>query len=75
MLQIEPMRWFSWDFTVERDGRPIAELDISGWRERGELIVDGVTYAITRDEHVRQRLHDDRARWHRGRVRAASRAS
>ena len=30
MLQIEPMRWFSWDFTVDRDGRPVAELDISG---------------------------------------------
>jgi hypothetical protein len=48
MLQIEPMRWFSWDFTVERDGRPIAELDISWWRERGELIVDGVRYDVVR---------------------------
>jgi hypothetical protein len=48
MLHIEPMRWFSWDFTVERDGRPIAEIDISWWRERGELIVEGVRYEVTR---------------------------
>ena len=49
MLQIEPLRWFSWDFTVGRDGQPIAELDISWWRERGELLVDGVTYTVVRE--------------------------
>jgi hypothetical protein len=49
MLQIEPLRWFSWDFTVGRDGRQVAELDISWWRERGELVIDGVTYAVVRE--------------------------
>lgn len=49
MLQIEPLRWFSWDFTVGRDGCQVAELDISWWRERGELVVDGVTYAVVRE--------------------------
>ena len=49
MLQIRPMRWFSWDFTVERDGRAVAELDISWWRERGELTIAGQTYAIARE--------------------------
>jgi hypothetical protein len=48
MLRIEPMRWFSWDFTVDRDGRRVAELDISWWRERGELAIDGARYAIAR---------------------------
>lgn len=49
MLQISPMRWFSWDFTVERGGRAVAELDISWWRERGELTIDGRTYGVRRD--------------------------
>lgn len=52
MLQISPMRWFSWDFTVARDGRAVAELDISWWRERGELTVGGDTYAIVRQGFV-----------------------
>jgi hypothetical protein len=49
MLQIRPMRWFSWDFSVERDGRAVAELDISWWRERGDLTIAGQTYAIVRE--------------------------
>ncbi|MEO5822170.1 MAG: hypothetical protein ABIT71_16825 [Vicinamibacteraceae bacterium] len=49
MLQIDQLRWFSWDFTVSRDGRRLAELDISCWRERGVLSVDGASYAITRE--------------------------
>ena len=49
MLQIRPMRWFSWDFAVERNGREVAELDISWWRERGALTIAGQTYAIARE--------------------------
>ena len=49
MLHIEPLRWFSWDFTVDRDGRQVAELDISWWRERGELLVDGAAYTVVRE--------------------------
>ena len=49
MLDIEPRRWFSWDFTVARGDRRVAELDISWWRERGALAIDGATYAITRE--------------------------
>jgi hypothetical protein len=49
MLQIEPLRWFSWDFSVGRDGREVAALDISWWRERGALVIDGVSYAVVRE--------------------------
>jgi hypothetical protein len=49
MLEIEPVRWFSWDFTVDRGGRRVAELDISWWRERGELVIAGATYAVVRE--------------------------
>ena len=52
MLRIRPARWFSWDFTVERDGRAVAELDFSWWRERGELAIAGETYAITREGFI-----------------------
>ena len=37
MLQLEPTRLFSWAFTVADDGKPLGTLDISAWRERGEL--------------------------------------
>jgi hypothetical protein len=57
MLRIEPMRWFSSDFTVDRDGPRVAELDISWWRERGELAIDGVTYAIARPGLVSGDFH------------------
>lgn len=57
MLRIEPLRWFSWDFTVDRDGRRIAELDMSWWRERGELTIDGATYAIRRDGLISGDFH------------------
>jgi hypothetical protein len=49
MLQIEPTGWFSWEFTIVRSGRTLASLDISWWRDRGELVVDGATYAVVRE--------------------------
>lgn len=52
MLQIRPLRWFSWDFAVERDGQAVAALDIAWWRERGELTIGDATYTITREGFV-----------------------
>jgi hypothetical protein len=48
MLQLEPKRWYSWAFTVSGAGRPVAELDISAWRERGGLTIQGAHYTVTR---------------------------
>jgi hypothetical protein len=48
MLRIEPVRWFSWDFTVDRDGRRLATLDLAWWRERGELVIDGQPFGVAR---------------------------
>jgi hypothetical protein len=48
MLQLEPTRWFSWAFTVADDGKPLGTLDISVWRERGEIAVAGQTFTVVR---------------------------
>jgi hypothetical protein len=52
MLQLEPTRWFSWAFTVADDGQPVGTLDISAWRERGEVTVAGQTLRIVRQGFV-----------------------
>jgi hypothetical protein len=52
MLQLEPTRWFSWAFTVQDEGRPLGTLDISVWRERGDLTVAGQTFAIVREGFI-----------------------
>jgi hypothetical protein len=48
MLRIVPQRWFSWDFTVSQGSELVAEIDISWWRERGELTVQGATFSVSR---------------------------
>ena len=52
MLQLEPTRSFSWAFTVADDGQPLGTLDISVWRERGDLTVAGQTFHIARKGFV-----------------------
>jgi hypothetical protein len=48
MWQIIPERWFSWNFKVTEGAQLVADLDISSWRDRGELHVEGQSYAISR---------------------------
>jgi hypothetical protein len=48
MLQLEPTRWFSWAFTVDDDGQPLGTLDISAWRERGDVTVAGQRFSVLR---------------------------
>jgi hypothetical protein len=48
MLRIVPQRWFSWDFTVSQGSELVAEIDISWWRERGELAVQGESFSVSR---------------------------
>jgi hypothetical protein len=49
MLHIAPVRWFSWDFTVSDGPQRVADIDISWWRERGELTVNGKTFRVSRE--------------------------
>ncbi len=48
-LELVPMGWFSWDFNVLQNGSPIAEIDISSWREKGVLVVGGSSYNVYRE--------------------------
>lgn len=49
MLQAIPQSWLSWDFTVLQGEVPIADIDVSRWREKGELTVAGATYRVYRE--------------------------
>ena len=48
MLNIVPTNWFSWDFKVSDESRPVADIALSRWRENGALAIDGVTYWVYR---------------------------
>jgi hypothetical protein len=49
MLTAVPKQWFSWDFTVTEGSQAVADIDISWWREKGVLTVDGVDYRVYRE--------------------------
>lgn len=51
MLELVPHSVLSWDFSVLREGVPVAEIDVSWFREKGVLTVDGVQYPVYR-EHL-----------------------
>jgi hypothetical protein len=46
ILELIPMSWFSWNFQVLQDGRTVAEIDTSRWREKGVLQIDGTNYDV-----------------------------
>ena len=49
MLEVIPKSWFSWDFIVTDGASPVAEIDVSWWREKGVLTVRGSTYDVYRE--------------------------
>ena len=49
MMEASPTRWFSWDYTVLEDGRPVCLLEMSSWRERGQFEVHGDDYEVSRE--------------------------
>jgi hypothetical protein len=49
MLQAIPKRWLSWDFTVLQGSTRLADIDMSLWREKGALTVQGKTYQVYRE--------------------------
>ena len=40
MLQVVPTHWYSWDVTVTDESRPVADITLSWWREKGALTID-----------------------------------
>ena len=49
MLQIAPMSWWSCDFKVSDESRPVADIAISSWRDKGELTSGGATCWVYRE--------------------------
>jgi hypothetical protein len=52
MLDATPHHVFSWDFTVSRGGRPVAEVDMSWFRERAEVDIGGRAYQVQRESII-----------------------
>jgi hypothetical protein len=48
-MKVVPKRWYSWDFSVMDGGRTIAVLDLSSWRERGEIVIEESTHRVFRE--------------------------
>ena len=49
MLTIIPKAWYSWDFSVLDGDRQLAFMDLSSWREKGILTIDGVEHRVYRE--------------------------
>ena len=49
MIEAVPKGLFSSDFRLCRQDRVLIELDVSSWRERAELAVEGVQYRFYRE--------------------------
>jgi len=49
VLTAAPKRWYSWNFEVLDGRRPVADVGVSCWRERGTLQVDGERYDVYRE--------------------------
>lgn len=49
MMEAIPENWFSWNFAVMEGTKRIADLDISSWREKGQLEVSGISFEIYRE--------------------------
>ena len=48
-LTMVPKRWYSWNFAVMTGDRTVAMLDLSSWRERGEIVIGGITHRVYRE--------------------------
>lgn len=49
MWSAVPKHWFSWDFVVhDANPKPVAEVRLSSWRERGAIVANGVEHKVSR---------------------------
>ena len=48
-LELIPQSWLSWDFSVMQGDSVVAEIKMSGWRDKGLLKVGGRHYAAYRE--------------------------
>ncbi|HKE87943.1 MAG TPA: hypothetical protein VKB50_29510 [Vicinamibacterales bacterium] len=48
-MTIVPLNWYSWNFDLLEGTRRLARLDLSSWRERGVLSVEGINHRVYRE--------------------------
>ena len=48
-LQIVPTHWYSWNVTVTDESRPVADIAMSWWRDKGTLTIGDTTYRLYRE--------------------------
>lgn len=49
MIEAVPRGIFSSGFQLQQDGRVIADLDASSWREKADVLIDGETFRLYRE--------------------------
>lgn len=49
MLTAIPKSWFTWDFSLTEGEQPLAEIDMSWWREKGVLSIAGAPWRVYRE--------------------------
>ena len=52
VLTLAPRNWFTWNFSVLDGERPLAEVNLSSWRERGTLTIEGADYSVYRESLI-----------------------
>lgn len=48
-MTIEPKHWYSWDFDARGEDGVSIDFDLSHWREKGVITVDGVEHRVFRE--------------------------
>jgi hypothetical protein len=48
-MMLVPSAWYSWDFDVTDGQRRLARVEMSAWREKGVLKVDGINHEVYRE--------------------------
>ena len=50
MLIAQPKKWYSWDYSLrDAEGRHLADLGLSSWRDRGTFVLGGAEYHVRRE--------------------------
>ena len=50
MLSARPKKWYSWDYSLrDADGRHLADVGLSSWRDRGTFVLGGAEYRLRRE--------------------------
>jgi hypothetical protein len=52
-FEVEPLGPLSWDFRVTSGGREVTTLELTRFRDRGQFVLDGATYAIGAEGFLR----------------------